>query len=204
MKIAASALLLFIIMVSARLIFAAPPPPPNTVVAPPSTVRLSMSKNNFGVEGVVLQFYIKGEVDDVWKIVTNSQLVPVLFKSVKSVVHVKKEESGQEKVDKNLWTYQLDSPIGVNTLQVVTEDDHNNHIAKWKRISGDLNFFGGEWNLKPAKKYKGYTFVIYKNFIDGGTFAPQFITNKLNREDATEMVPRLKEQLLKINKSEKN
>ena len=163
--------------------------------APTAKVTTQMEKNKEGVQGVVLQAYVKGDIETVWDIVTDSKQVKGLFPNILSIDFIKDESSPGEKVVKKLWTYKLSSPLGTKVLQVQTTDEKETRTVRWKRISGDLKAFEGKWVLTSPREYPGYTHILYESFVEGGFFVPQFITNRLNMKDTDAMIVDLKKEL---------
>ncbi len=163
-------------------------PPVPTVVA---------GKDANGVEGVVLTCWVKGDAQAVWSVLEHTPNIPQLFDNVKQVKLLEKVDTGAAPGGRETWEYQyeLSSPIGVKVLNVEIQDDPATHVSTWKRTSGDLSAFEGKIAVSPAAQYPGYVQVVYESYIDGGFFAPQAITNRLNREDAEAMVPRLEKML---------
>lgn len=170
---------------------------PPACQAPPPAPTVVASKDANGVEGVVLTAWVKADVQTVWSILEHTPSIPDLFDNVKQVKLLEKVDTGAGSGGRETWEYQyeLSSPIGVKVLNVEIQDDPATHVSTWKRTSGDLSAFEGKIAVSPAAQYPGYVQVVYESYIDGGFFAPQAITNRLNREDAEAMVPRLEKML---------
>ena len=170
---------------------------------PNENAKLTLHKNKNGIDGVLLEVYIKGEIEDIWKIITDPKMLPELYTSMKKVERLEKQKSDDEKIDINLWRYTLDSPLGDKVLTVRTRDEHARFRTSWIRTEGDLAHFGGVFILKKSEDHKGYVRLVYRNYVDGGKWVPQWITNKLNQKDAANMVGVLKKKLFEMRKSRK-
>ncbi len=173
----------------------APAAAPAGQKAPTQKVVTQMEKNKQGMEGVVLQAYVKADIGTVWDIVTDSKKVKGLFPNILSIEFMKDESSPDKNVVSKLWTYKLSSPLGTKVLQVETMNDKETYTARWKRISGDLKDFQGKWVLTSPPEYPGYTHILYESFVEGGFFVPQFLTNRLNKKDTDSMIVELKKEL---------
>ena len=163
--------------------------------APTAKVTVQTEKNKEGVQGVVLQAYVKADIGTVWDIVTDSKKVKGLFPNILSIDFIKDESSPNKNVVSKLWTYKLSSPLGTKVLQVETMNDKETYTARWKRVSGDLKAFEGKWVLTSPAEYPGYTHILYESFVEGGFFVPQFMTNRLNKKDTESMIVELKKEL---------
>jgi len=163
--------------------------------APPETVSLQIENNPEGVGGVVLQAYVKADIGAVWSIVTDMKKIQALFPHILAIEFLKNEPSPVDDVVKKLWTYKLSSMLGTKVLQVETTNNSQTHVARWKRVSGELSAFEGKWVLTAPPEYPGYTHILYESFIDGGFFAPQFLTNRLNMQDTQHMIEELRKEL---------
>lgn len=161
------------------------PPPP----------ALTSDTDANGIEGVSVTAYIKGDPQAVWNVIADTPNIGRLFDNVKGVKLVKEDSDPSAHGVLESWEYQynLSSPIGTKIVNLEVTENSKDLTANWKRVSGDLKAFEGSWAVSAAPQFQGYTKVVYKSYIDGGFFAPQVITNKLNKDDALAMVPKLQQ-----------
>jgi hypothetical protein len=157
---------------------------------PPQTLDMKEVKNEDGIKGLTVNFFVKGNPEDVWKWISGIEHLGELFPAVKKVAKVKE-------IDANtiLWNYTLKTSLGTKVFSVKRAIDEKNFSIKWKRTEGDMNYYGGSWKLIASDKYPGWVDCTYSNFIDAGSLIPYFLVISHSKENAQDMVPTLRKMV---------
>jgi uncharacterized membrane protein len=154
---------------------------------PPQTLEMKDITNEDGIDGITVNFFVKGKIEDVWKYISDVPNLNKLFPAVKEIVKVKEID------DSNiLWNYTLESSLGTKIFNVKRTNDEKNGIINWKRTDGDMKYYGGSWKIKASDKYPGWVDCTYSNFVDAGWFLPFAVVKRTSRENAQAMVPSLR------------
>jgi len=154
---------------------------------PPQTLDMKEIKNEDGIKGLTVNFFVKGKTEDVWKWIGSVEHLGKLFPAVKKVVKVKD-------IDANtiLWNYTLETSLGTKIFNVKRTVDEKNFSVKWIRTDGDMDYYGGSWKLMASEKYPGWVDCTYSNFVNAGWYIPYFKVISTSRENAQSMVPSLR------------
>ncbi|KQC11064.1 MAG: hypothetical protein APR62_10695 [Smithella sp. SDB] len=157
---------------------------------PPQTLDMKEVKNEDGIKGVTVNFFVKGKPEDVWKWIGGVEHLGKLFPAVKKVVKVKDVEANTI-----LWNYTLKTSLGTKVFNVKRAVDEKSFSVKWKRTDGDMNYYGGSWKLISSEKYPGWVDCTYSNFVDVGSLIPYFLVISTSKENAEAMVPSLRKMV---------
>lgn len=157
---------------------------------PPLALDMKEVKNEDGIKGVTVNFFVKGKPEDVWKWVGGVEHLSKLFPAVKKVVKVKD-------IDANtvLWNYTLETAIGTKVFNVKRTADEKTFSVKWKRTDGEMDYYGGSWKLVASEKYPGWVDCTYSNFVNAGWYIPYFKVISTSKENAQAMVPSLRKMV---------
>jgi ribosome-associated toxin RatA of RatAB toxin-antitoxin module len=143
--------------------------------------------NEDGIDGITVNFFVKGKTEDVWKYISDVEHLNKLFPAVQKTVKVKE-------IDANniIWNYTLKSSLGIKIFNVKRTNDEKNGSIKWKRTDGDMKYYGGGWKIKASDQFPGWVDCTYSNFVDAGWFLPFALVKRTSRENAEAMVPSLR------------
>jgi hypothetical protein len=157
---------------------------------PPQTLDMKEIKNEDGIKGLTVNFFVKGKTEDVWKWIGSVEHLGKLFPAVKKVVKVKD-------IDANtiLWNYTLETSLGTKVFNVKRAIDEKNFSVKWKRTDGDMDYYGGSWKIMASEKYPGWVDCTYSNFVNAGWYIPYFKVISTSKENAQSMVPSLRKMV---------
>ncbi len=157
---------------------------------PPQTLDMKEVKNDDGIKGLTVNFFVKGKTEDVWKWIGSVEHLGKLFPAVKKVVKVKD-------IDANtiLWNYTLETSLGTKIFNVKRTVDEKNFSVKWIRTDGDMDYYGGSWKLMASEKYPGWVDCTYSNFVNAGWYIPYFKVISTSKENAQSMVPSLRKMV---------
>ena len=157
---------------------------------PPQTLDMKEIKNEDGIKGLTVNFFVKGKTEDVWKWIGSVEHLGKLFPAVKKVVKVKD-------IDANtiLWNYTLETSLGTKIFNVKRTVDEKNFSVKWIRTDGDMDYYGGSWKLMASEKYPGWVDCTYSNFVNAGWYIPYFKVISTSKENAQSMVPSLRKMV---------
>ncbi len=73
----------------------------------------------------------------------------------------------------------------------VTVDEKNKRF-RWRRLTGDLLAFEGQFHLKTSSSKSNGTVVEYRSFVDPGGIGRLLMTRSRRTDMVLDMVPRLK------------
>ena len=157
---------------------------------PPQTLDMKEIKNEDGIKGLTVNFFVKGKTEDVWKWIGSVEHLGKLFPAVKKVVKVKE-------IDANtiLWNYTLETSLGTKIFNVKRTVDEKNFSVKWIRTDGDMDYYGGSWKIMASEKYPGWVDCTYSNFVNAGWYIPYFKVISTSKENAQSMVPSLRKMV---------
>lgn len=161
---------------------------------PPDPVFITTKDAN-GVEGIQVTGYVKADPALVWSVISDVIHIGLLFENVKNVKFMKDLPSTPPVISAE-YEYTFSSPLGIKIVDIEVDRNPATRTSTWKRLAGDLSAFEGQCVVTASTDYPGYTKFVYGNFIDGGFFAPQVITDSLNRTDIENMLPKLRDVLL--------
>lgn len=154
---------------------------------PPQTLDIKEVTNEDGIDGITVNFFVKGKPEEVWKYISDVEHLNKLFPAVKKIVKVKE-------IDANtiLWNYTLESALGTKIFNVNRTNDEKFFSIKWKRTDGDMKYYGGSWKIIASDKFPGWVDCTYSNFVNAGWYIPYFKVKATSKENAEAMVPSLR------------
>lgn len=143
--------------------------------------------NADGVDGISVNFFVKGTPAQVWKYLSNMDYLGKLFPAIEQVTKVRD-------IDANtiLWKYNMKTALGYKIFNVKRSLYAEKFEIQWIRTDGDLTYYGGGWKLIPSKEYPGWVDCTYENYINAGWYIPYWKVKNTSKENAEAMVPALR------------
>jgi ribosome-associated toxin RatA of RatAB toxin-antitoxin module len=143
-----------------------------------------------GHERVQAAILINGPAEPIYKIINDCRQTTEIIAGLKGCQVLKQDETGE------LIEHRMQISRLLPEVKYIFRAEYQPHSRiDFKKRSGDLKEFEGNWVLENMAGEKPQTLVIYSLFLDAGVLLPQWAAQMILKQDLPEILLALRKRV---------